>query len=180
VSRPLFDLGGGAEVRVLEPVDAAAVFALVDSERGRLREWMPWVDGATTPASTREFIERSRSSQDDLEALGIRLDGVYAGGIGLRVDGFRWDSEIGYWIGSAWEGRGLVTRACRALIGHAFTEIGVHRVTIRAAPRNRRSRAIPERLGFTQEGVLREAGKTSVGYEDLVVYGLLEKEWHPS
>jgi ribosomal-protein-serine acetyltransferase len=53
-------------------------------------------------------------------------------------------------------------------------------VTIRVAPDNARSRAIPERLGFTEEGVMREAGRSALGHHDLVVYGLLDREWHPS
>jgi RimJ/RimL family protein N-acetyltransferase len=54
---------------------------------------------------------------------------------------------------------------------------GVHRVVIDAASANLRSRRIPERLGFTREGVLREAGRGPCGYQDLVVYGLLDREW---
>lgn len=165
-------------MRALEPDDAEDVFALVDAERERLRAWMPWVDGTTSPAASREFIEHSRASQTDEEGLGLFIDGVYAGGIGMRVDAMDRHGDIGYWIGSAWEGRGVVTRACRALIGHAFEDLGLHRVSICAAPTNTRSRAIPERLGFVQEAVLREACRTDgQGYVDLVVYGLLEDEW---
>ena len=56
---------------------------------------------------------------------------------------------------------------------HAFGELGLHRVEIKAAEGNRRSRAIPERLGFEQEGILREAECVDDRYMDLVVYGLL-------
>jgi ribosomal-protein-serine acetyltransferase len=66
-----------------------------------------------------------------------------------------------------------MTRAVKALIDHAFGELGLHRVEIRAAAENRRSRAIPERLGFEQEGILREAERVGERYQDLVVYGLL-------
>jgi ribosomal-protein-serine acetyltransferase len=178
VSTPLFDLGGGAEVRVLEADDAAEVFALVDEERGRLREWMPWVDGTTSVEDSREFIEQSRLAQHDREGLGLFVDGGYAGGIGIRVDVMERNGEIGYWIGSTWEGRGVVTRACEALIRYAFGDLGLHRVSINVAPANARSRAIPERLGFTEEATLREAGRTDArGFVDLVVYGLLEREW---
>ena len=52
-------------------------------------------------------------------------------------------------------------------------------MTICAATDNARSRAIPGRLGFTEEGLMREAGRTGTGYHDLVVYGLLEHEWPP-
>ncbi len=177
MSRPFLDLGEGAEVRVLEPDDADEVFALVDANRDRLREWMPWVDGTTSPASSRAFIEHARATER-LDGLGFFVEGAYAGGIGMRVDALQGEAEIGYWIGSAWEGRGLVTRGCRALIAHAFGELGLHRVSIRVAPDNLRSRAIPERLGFAQEAVLREAGRTDArGYQDLVVYGMLDREW---
>jgi ribosomal-protein-serine acetyltransferase len=178
VSAPLFDLGDGVEVRVLEAGDADEVFALVDRERARLREWMPWVDGTESAEDTREFIEQSRRAEHDRDGLGLFVDGRYAGGIGLRVDVLQRNGELGYWIGSAWEGRGVVTRACEALIRYAFGDLALHRVSINVAPANARSRAIPERLGFTEEAVLRQAGRTDAqGFVDLVVYGLLEDEW---
>jgi len=178
VTRPLLDLGDGVEIRVLAPGDADEAFALVDAERERLRQWMPWVDATASAADTRTFIETTRASQTDLDGLGIYVGGAYVGGIGLRVEPLNRHAEIGYWIGSAWEGRGLVTRACRALIRHAFDELKVHSIEIRVAPHNVRSRAIPERLGFTQEGVQREAGRTDgQGFVDLILYGLIDREW---
>lgn len=179
VSRPFLDLGDGAEIRLLEVDDAEEVFALVDAERERLRIWMPWVDTTKGPAEVRTYIETNRST-DSLDALGIYVDGAYVGGCGLMTDRGDVDIEVGYWIGSSHEGRGLATRATRGLIGHAFGELGRHRVTICVAPENTRSRAIPERLGFVQEGVLREAGRTGGGLVDLVVYGLLDREWRSS
>ena len=179
MSRPLLDLGDGIEVRFLEPGDAEDVFAVVEANRDRLRPWMPWVDATAGPADTRAFIEGDRAS-DGMDALGIYVEGRYVGGIGMRPDLPHGDAEIGYWIGAVHERRGLVTRACRALIDRAFGNLGLHRVTIRVAPDNARSRAIPERLGFREEGVMREAGKSALGYHDLVVYGLLDREWSSS
>lgn len=179
MSRRLFDLGDGAEVRLLDPPDADEVFAVVDRDRERLRTWLAWVDTTAEPADVRGFIERSRASAEDLEALGIYVDGRFIGTVGLRVDRMHHDGEVGYWIVSTHEGRGLVTRACRALIDHAFADLSLHRITIRAAPENTRSRSIPERLGFTEEAVLREAGRGAEGYHDFVVYGLLDREWLP-
>jgi ribosomal-protein-serine acetyltransferase len=172
------DLGDGAEIRALEPSDAPHIFRVVDADRARLRLWMPWVDGTKSPDDSRAFIESSRASGAALDALGIFVDGAYVGGIGIRVDALNRDGEIGYWIAAPYEGRGLVTRACAALIDHAFRELQLHRVTIRVAPGNVRSRSIPERLGFTEEGREREAGRTDgSGYQDLLVYGLLDREW---
>ena len=63
------------------------------------------------------------------------------------------------------------------MVDLAFRERGVHRVVIRAGVGNVRSRAIPERLGFTLEGVARGEGKGVGGFYDLAVYGILEDEW---
>jgi ribosomal-protein-serine acetyltransferase len=178
VSSPLLDLGNGAEVRILDPDDAEEIYAIVEADRDRLQARMPWAGGATVE-TTRAFIEADRAS-NGLDALGIFVDGAYVGGIGIRPDPMHGDAEIGYWIGPAHEGRGLVTRACRALIDHAFGELGLHRVTIRCALDNARSRAIPERLGFTEEGLMREAGWAGDRHHDLVVYGLLDREWRRS
>jgi ribosomal-protein-serine acetyltransferase len=178
VSRPFLDLGDGAEVRWLEPSDAEELQALIDANRQRLRERMAWAEGSTVD-STRAFIAGDGSAEN-LDALGLVVDRRLVGSMGARPDRFRGDAEVGYWIDEAHEGRGLVTRACAALIEHLFTDLKCHRVTILAAPDNPRSRAIPERLGFTREGQMREAGWSSLGYHDLVVYGLLAHEWTPS
>jgi RimJ/RimL family protein N-acetyltransferase len=53
-------------------------------------------------------------------------------------------------------------------------------LTIRAALENVRSRAIPQRLGFREEGVLREAERVGDGYLDIVVYSMLGTEWRSS
>ena len=54
---------------------------------------------------------------------------------------------------------------------------GVNRIEIRVRPDNVLSRAIPERLGFTQEGILRQKVRDADGWSDLVVYALLKGEW---
>jgi ribosomal-protein-serine acetyltransferase len=174
-----FDLGNGIELRSLEPEDAEAVFAAIEADRERLRRWFPWVDRTASPAEPRAFIERSRASETDVEAIGIWVSSEFAGTIGMRVDPLNNHGELGYWLAQSFEGRGLVTKGCRALIEHGLRELGLHRIQIEAAPDNVRSRAVAERLGFTQEAQLREAGLAAGGYHDLVVYGLLEHEWRP-
>jgi ribosomal-protein-serine acetyltransferase len=177
VSQALFDLGDGVEVRLLDPHDADEVYRLANAERDRLRPWLGWVDDTESPADVRRFIEACRAAVTDLDGLGLFVNGRFRGGLGLMIRPMNREGEIGYWIGSAFEGRGLMTRACRALVTYGFESMGLHRITIRAAPGNTRSRAIPERLGFVQEGVLREAGRVGEGYTDLVVYGVLDREW---
>lgn len=169
----------GAELRRYSLDDVEELYALVDANRERLNVWMPWPEGTRSVEDQRPFVA---AHLDDIEALAIWADGRLAGGTGLSTDPFGIHGEIGYWIDGGHEGRGLVTAAVRALVDLGFGLLRLHRIAIRAGVDNARSRAIPERLGFTNEGVLRGEGKGSdgCGFHDLVVYGLLEEEWPPT
>jgi ribosomal-protein-serine acetyltransferase len=170
-------MGDDAFVRTFVPGDAEILYALVDANRDRLRPWMPWEETTRSPADTRAFIERSIAAEDDMDANGIWVGGELVGSIGMRIDTVNGGGEIGYWVTGPFEGRGLVTRACRLFVEDGFGRLGLHRITIRAGVENVRSRAIPERLGFTYEGTMRESGRTGGGaYVDLAIYGLLEGE----
>lgn len=167
-----------ALVRSLALDDAEVVFRAVDQNRVRLRPYMPWEQTTHSPEDVRAFIERSLASPIDQEANGIWVAEEFAGSVGLRVDAEMNAGEIGYWIVRAFEGQGLVTKACRLFIDHGFRERKLHRIEIHAAADNRRSRAVAERLGFIHEATTRDGHrKPDDTYVDQVVYGLLEHEW---
>jgi ribosomal-protein-serine acetyltransferase len=84
---------------------------------------------------------------------------------------------VGYWLDAGFVGRGLVTRAVTAVLDHAFGPLGLDRVGLRTVIDNALSRNVAERLGFTQEGVLREYAAFPDERRDLVLYGLLAPEW---
>lgn len=171
------DLGDEASIRRLRIEDLEDIWATVDAARERLDPWMPWIDGTRTIDDQRRWLESVVDDEDTLDGCGIFVEGRYAGGVGLRWEPFRVTGEIGYWIASAFEGRGLVTRAVRALLDVGFDEIGLHRIEIRAGVDNTRSRAVPERLGFVREGVERGRERGSNGFYDTVAYSMLEDEW---
>jgi ribosomal-protein-serine acetyltransferase len=176
---PIFwELDGGAVVRSFMPDDADTLAGVIEANAERLSRWMPWVEESRRLEGARAFIERARASEVDLEGNGIWVDRGLVGAIGMSVDTVANGSEIGYWVDEGFEGRGIVTTACRRFIDHAFRTLDLHRVTIRAAVENTRSRAVAERLGFRQEGVMRGAGRVGGDrYVDLVVYGMLQDEW---
>lgn len=164
------------ELRAFRPSDAPRLFAVVDANRDHLRPWMGWVDGTRSPKDLRRFISQSvsRRRQGIGLPMGIWYRGALVGTAGFNeIDWRDRKTEIGYWLASDLQGRGIVTRACQALIGLGFGRLGLNRIEIRAAPGNRRSRGIPNRLGFSQEGVLRESERVNDGYHSSVVYGLL-------
>jgi ribosomal-protein-serine acetyltransferase len=180
VSRLPADLGDGASLRRLEMADLEDVWATVDASRARLEPWMPWIDATRSIDDQRAWLETVVNDPGTLDGGGLFVDGRYVGGAGLSWDPFRVKGEIGYWIAGEFEGRGIVTRATRVLVDIGFREVGLHRIEIHAGVDNTRSRAIPERLGFTSEGIQRESGRGSFGFHDQVVYSMLEDEWPPS
>ncbi len=167
-------------LRAVRDDDAEPLFALVDAHRAYLREWLPWVDANSEVAYTRRFIERSRDQKQKGEGwVGVVLSaGEHCGVAGYNsVD---WDNRtctIGYWLRADRQGRGLATGSCRALVRAAFNVLDLNSVRISAATKNWRSRAIPERLGFMMDGVLRDAEWLYDHFVDHAFYTLLRSEW---
>ncbi len=71
----------------------------------------------------------------------------------------------------------MVTKSCRVLIDYAFNELKLNRVEMRCGVENKKSRNIPEKLGFREEGVVRQAGWLHDHFVDYVIYGMLASEW---
>ena len=168
-------------LKLLELEDTEVLFALVDSNRLYLRQWLPWVDSNTTQENSKYFI-LSTQEQHKLNLgfqCGIWFGGVFAGIIGFHgIDWRNRNVEIGYWIGEIFQGHGLVTKACRTLVDYAFYEYQLNRVQIRCATGNKKSNAIIERLGFIKEGMIRQAEFLYDHYVDLFVYGMTADEWN--
>ena len=170
-------------LRQLTLEDAAELFALTEANRIRLRQWLPWLDDSTAAAQTRQFIQRKQAiaevNQEVVAAICYR--GAIAGLISLHT--ISWPNQkgsIGYWLGQAYERKGLMTAACTAVIDYAFTDLALHRIEILCATQNVRSRAIPKRLGFTYEGILRESQCLYGRFVDHEIYAILSHEWPPS
>jgi ribosomal-protein-serine acetyltransferase len=174
------DLGDGAKLMLLEERHAPDVFALVDTNREHLRRWLPWVDGTKSADDSRNFIRSSleKFARGEGFDAGIWQDGAIAGLIGLfDTSPNRHKAEIGYWLAENFTGRGLMTRACTAVLEHAFDELKLHRVIIRCAVSNDASCAVAKRLGFTLEGVARDEGWLYDHHISHNIFSLLEPEW---
>ena len=132
------------------------------------------------PEDMRRFIRRAQLQYESSQGpqVAIWVDGAFAGSLGCHaIDWANRNSSIGYWIDAAHQGKGLITRCCAAMLDYLFEELALHRVEIRCGTGNHRSCAIPERLGFTREGVIREAEWVKDRWVDLVVWGILEHDW---
>lgn len=173
-------VGGGIELRLMEKRHAERFFALINQNREHLRKWLPWVDATWSPEDVQGFVHRAleQFAEDRGLHAGIWLRGELAGAIGCHpIDWSNRATSIGYWLGAPFQGKGVITQCCRAIVSYLLDEMSLHRVEIRCATQNTRSCAVPERLGFVREGVIREAQWVAGGFVDLAVYGILASEW---
>lgn len=173
-------VGPGIEIRLFELRDAEPVFIAVERNREYLRKWLPWVDYTRRAEDVQLFISRVQLQFEANQGpqTGIWVNGEFRGSVGCHaIEWANRSSSIGYWVDAALQGQGLVTRCCTVMLDYLFHELGLHRVEIRCGTENSRSCAIPERLGFTREGVVREAEWVNDRWLDLVVWGMLEGDW---
>ena len=168
-----------SELRLLEPHHADALFAAVDANREMLRQWLSWVDLAESPDDIRAFIDESlqKLARQQEVTAGIWHRGQVAGVLGARLSPLAPTAEIGYWLGAEFQGHGLMTRAVGALLQYLFEDRRLNRIEIHCAPDNIKSCGIPERLGFRQEGVLREAELVNGRFFDNKLFALLRRDW---
>jgi len=169
----------GLELRLLEHRHAQLLYDLTVQNREHLRAFLPWAPNIKAVSQTEGFIKLGleQFARHDGFQAGIFLQDELVGVVGLHY--IRWDTErteLGYWLSEGAQGRGIATRTVRALCDYCFDELKLGRIEIRCAAQNTRSRRVPERLGFTEEGTLRRVERLEGGWADWVVYGLLKGE----
>jgi len=176
----MFQIDESTALRVLRKEDAADLFALTEANRRYLRDWLPWVDAVLEPRDTAAFIDVVTAQREAGRGptFAILRDGAVAGIVGFRpIDRMNRSGEIGYWLAAPCQGRGVMTVCVRFVVRYAFLTLDLNRVEIAAATGNQRSRAIPERLGFKLEGVLRERENLYGTHVDHAMYSLLRSEF---
>jgi RimJ/RimL family protein N-acetyltransferase len=156
--------------------DATKLHAEVRLSMDRLAPWIPWAKKTPTLASTRRFCARMIKGHRTKKGFGFLMfskkTGELVGGIGLhRVDWTIPKLEIGYWIGTRFEGHGYVTEAVRALTDVAFKKLGAVRMELLCDGNNRKSRKVAKRAGYKLEGIHRQSRRDNAGNLcDMCVY----------
>lgn len=162
--------------------DAEEFFNLIICSKEYLKKWLGWLDNIKEVNDT---VGTIKSRLGEIEETGgypksvlILYEGKIAGTIGFnQLNKTSRIGVIGYWLGEKFQGKGIMTKAFKAFINYGFKELRLNRIEVRVAVENKKSRALPERLGFTEEGRVRQAEWLYDHYVDHIIYGLLAEEW---
>ncbi|MCT4794312.1 GNAT family N-acetyltransferase [Exiguobacterium alkaliphilum] len=177
-----YDINDQLQLRMFTIDDAEALFQLTMASKPYLREWLGWLDYIETVDDSRQNIEGRIKGLMETggypKSFAIVYQGELAGTIGFNdINRGIKCGTVGYWLGQDFQGKGIMSQALETLIEYGFRDLGLNKIEIRVATGNVKSRALPEGLGFKQEGVLRDAEWLYDRYVDHVVYGLLRAEW---
>jgi RimJ/RimL family protein N-acetyltransferase len=137
-------------LRCPRPADAKAIARLLNDRR--IAENTTRIPHPYGVADAHAFlVQANRDPVAPTFLIGL-ADGTLIGGCGIATTSGG-DPELGYWIGVAHWGRGYATEAARALIDHAFGELGCERLSSRTRVSNPASRRVLEKCGFQWSGV---------------------------
>lgn len=163
--------------------DASEHFTIVNANRKHLRQWLRWVDAHTKEVNSLDYIRYTHIQQDSQQALmlGVFENEKLIGEVGMHL----WEhdlkkTQIGYWIIASHEGKGIIRACLNRFFNYIFESLSMNKLEIRFVPSNIRSAKLAERIGCKIEGVLRDSYLINGRLEDLVVTGILRKEWQNS
>jgi len=167
-------------LELTDPKHASALIEVVDANREHLSEFLPWVPFMKTVDDMTSYTNNCVAlyQQEKEVSFVIFLNDRVVGRIGLHhMNMPNRSAAIGYWLAKEATGTGVMRKSCVAIIDFGFTEVGLNRIEIKAATQNVKSQAIPEKLGFIKEGVLRQAEWVGTRPLDIVLYAMLQSEW---
>ncbi len=151
-------------LRPPELADAKVANAAILESFEDLSRFMPWAKTPPSLNETTDFIQQAmanwvvKKSEEPYLPLFIfeKVSGAFLGSTGLHH--MNWEVpcfETGYWLRTSAGNHGYMTEAVNAITRYAFIQLGAKRIAITCQRENVRSKKIPERLGYVQEGVLK-------------------------
>ena len=164
-------------LRPWEESDAEACYAYAKDPRvGPIAGWAPHKNVEESRKVIRDIL-----SAPETYAIVLKETGLPVGSIGFHHDDLAKDdgeTELGYWIGVPYWGRGLVPEAARELIRHAFEDLALERIWCGYYDGNERSKRVQEKLGFRYQWTSHDVpvpqlGETRTGHVNL----LTKEEW---
>jgi ribosomal-protein-serine acetyltransferase len=141
---------------------------------------MGWLDKTTAVADVETFIKdciEQNEKDCGLTFIITERDNICGTVNFHRIDKMHNTGEIGYWLSQSHSGRGIMALAVKELVRIGFEELNLNIIEIHCAEGNAKSRAVPERLGFTYEATLRQREWLYSKYVNHAIYSMLASEY---
>lgn len=173
-------LFAGQEIELVLPEikHAQALYEIIVHDRVELARFLPWADKINVVEDEIDFIKQMRRETAEYKkfALVVLVNGDAAGMLDLHNIKLKNQSaEIGYWLGQAYQKKGIMTQAVKKLAEVSFNQLGLHRLSLLADHENRASCAIAERLNFAHIALLPDEVKYHGEFRDMELYTLINK-----
>ncbi|UUM31633.1 ribosomal protein S5-alanine N-acetyltransferase [Vibrio japonicus] len=186
VSTPqqVFETDGDIILRTAEPMDGKLISDYFIANREHLREWEPIREPSffTETGWTQKLIKLNELHKMGLGYYLIITDretGQMYGTISFsNITRFPFYAcNVGYSLGKDMQGKGVMTRALRMAVNYMFSIQNLHRIMAGYMPRNKRSEAVLQRVGFEKEGFAKDYLLINGRWEDHNLTCLINENW---
>ena len=164
----------------LRPISMADKEALAKLANNR-KIWLNLTDYLPHPYTTADaiqFIEKNLQANDN-NIFVIEYKGQFAGLVGLLMgsDLHRKSTDIGYWLGEPFWGKGITRVAVDLATRFAFENLDINRISAGIFEHNLASMRVLEKNGYQKEGILKKGVFKDGEFWDEHLYGLLKEDW---
>ena len=176
------DIEKGLHLELLDLTHADRMYKVALKNRDEFIKWLPWVAETKSVEDTKEFIKGSLENFAKGKEINCNIfyKNELIGNIGLLGIKYKLKiktADIGYWLDSDYQGRGIVTKAVNKMLEIAFLKRELARVTLHCATNNTNSCNVAKRVGFKFEGTLRGAAVVNGKVIDLNSFSILKDEF---
>lgn len=164
-----FSIKVDKDIELVQPevTYAEALFNVLDHNRAYLREYLSFIDYVTEVEHETQFIKMmlSRQAEGTGRLFLIFINGSLQGTIDLHaISNEHKKAEIGYWISESYSGKGITTKAVRAICDFGFNTLDLNKISLIADTENKGSNKVALKSGFTF---------VCTDIEDIMHYGTL-------
>ncbi len=166
-------------LRPFRAEDAEDMFAnwASDPEVTRFLTWPPHSDADVTRWLLSQWISHYEDGGYFQWAIELRETGAVIGSIAVvKLEEAIGSAEIGYCLGRAFWGRGIMPEALRAVMDYLFDTAGLNRIWAGHDVNNPKSGRVMEKAGMRKEGILRASGINNQGIRDVAVWAALRDD----
>jgi RimJ/RimL family protein N-acetyltransferase len=172
---------GSITIRRYDPVDVPLLCEAARESAPEVSVWLPWCHIDYSMEESLEWILRSGKQWDEKREFHFGIfdsrSGAFVGGVGLNeLKPEHRMANLGYWVRTAWTGRGVATAAARLAAEFGFDELLLERIEILVATGNKGSQRVAQKLGAIREGLLRNRLVIHGRAHDAVVFSLIGSE----